>query len=254
MMPPFPWSLPPRAARRQAAALLALFYGLVYGSAAIMAIGLQRRVSPILTTLVLGTLMLLAVGVFIRRDVAWRGSLGLGRQPVGSVVGWGLFGLGSTYAVNLLLTVGYLFSHGGLEAQAAGRIRWLEYFADIPSGAILPLAAFVAFWEETVFHGFLLGRLRAALPAGGTRGATLRRDALAVVLCGLCFGGGHGYQGVLGLMQTTTAGIVLGALTVWRGSLWPAIGAHLAIDTFGLLIIKAAVRSLGGAVVLGVMP
>ena len=64
--------------------------------------------------------------------------------------------------------------------------------------------------------------------AAATPRATFLRDAVAVALCGICFGAGHGYQGALGLMQTTTAGIVLGAVTVWRGSLWPAIGAHLA--------------------------
>ncbi len=121
---------------------------------------------------------------------------------------------------------------------------WLQHLAEIPAGAILPLTIFVGFWEETVFRGFLLGRLRAALPAGETPRATFPRDAVAVALCGICFGAGHGYQGALGLMQTTTAGIVLGALTVWRGSLWSAIGAHLAIDTFGLLVIKALTRAL----------
>lgn len=76
--------------------------------------------------------------------------------------------------------------------------------------------------------------------------AQLLRDVAAVVLCGVCFGAGHGYQGALGLIQTTTAGIVLGAVTVWRKSLWPAIGAHLAIDAFGLLLIKVVARALSG--------
>jgi hypothetical protein len=67
----------------------------------------------------------------------------------------------------------------------------------------------------------------------------LRRDALAIVLSALFFGAGHGYQGLLGLMQTTAAGLALGVLAVWRKSLWPCIGAHLAIDTFGLLVLKA---------------
>ncbi len=58
-------------------------------------------------------------------------------------------------------------------------------------------------------------------------------------LTALCFGAGHGYQGVLGVLQTTGAGIALGALTVWRKSLWPAIAAHLAIDAVGLLALKA---------------
>jgi membrane protease YdiL (CAAX protease family) len=254
MTPPYPWGLPPRAARLQTVAVLALFYGLVYGSAALTPVMPHHTVTPMLSVLTLGTLMLVAVTVCCRRDVSWRGSLGLGRLPVRSVAAWGLVAFAATYGVNILLTFGYVLSHGGLETQVAGRMRSLEYLAEIPPRWIVPLAAFVGLWEETVFRGFLLGRLRAALPAGDAPRARLRRDVLAVVVCGLCFGAGHGYQGALGLMQTTMAGTVLGALTLWRGSVWPAIGAHLAIDAFGLLMIKFVARALGGAADAGITP
>ena len=245
MTPPFPWSLPPRTARRQAAILLVLFYGLVYGTAGLFPVRSSHIAVPILSIFVLGAGMLLAVRVLVRGDVSWRTSLGLRREPVGTVVAWSLLGFAATYALNIILTVGYFLSRGGLEAQAAGRVRWLGHLAAVPVEAILPLAAFVGFWEETVFRGFLLGRLRAALPVADREGARLFRDAAAVVLCGVGFGAGHGYQGAVGILQTTMAGMVLGALTVWRGSLWPAIGAHLAIDAFGLLVVKIAARALG---------
>lgn len=247
MTSPFPWSLPPRTARRQATIVLVLFYGLVYGTAGLFPIRSSHVVAPILSIFVLGAGMLIAVRVLIRGDVSWRASLGLRRQPIGSVVAWSLLGFAAAYALNIVLTVGYFLLRGGLEAQAAGRVRWLGHLAAVPVEAILPLAAFVGFWEETVFRGFLLGRLRAALPAADRERARAFRDAVAVVLCGIGFGAGHGYQGAVGIMQTTMAGIVLGALTVWRGSLWPAIGAHLAIDAFGLLLLKVAARVLSGA-------
>lgn len=252
MTPPFPWSLPPQTARRQAAAVLILFYALVYGTAVLVPYAPRGIAASILSILVLGALMLLAVAVCVRRDVSWRGSLALDSQRLGSVVGWSLLGFAATYALNVCLITAYLLSGGGLATQAASRMPWLQHLAEIPGGAILPLTVFVGVWEETVFRGFLLGRLRASLPVANTPRATFLRDALAVVICGVCFGAGHGYQGALGLVQTTTAGIVLGALTVWRGSLWPAIGAHLAIDAFGLLVIKALTRTLsrgiGGSV------
>ena len=245
--PPFASGLPPSAARRQAATLLVLFYGIVYGSA-VIAIHLQERIVVlILSTLALGTLMLLITAVFVRRDASWRDSLGLGRQEFGWVAGWSLLGFAVIYAANIVLTIAYVTTRGNLEAVAAHRATWLGVLAGLPLESILPLAAFVGVWEETVFRGFLLGRLRAAMPAPDTPGAQLRRDMLAVVISSVLFGAGHGYQGLLGLLQTTVAGLVLGALVVWRRSLWPAIGAHLAIDAFSLVMLQVLKSMIGTA-------
>ena len=239
MTPPFPSNLAPSTARRQALALLVLFYSVVYGSTLLFGGRNHGVATLILSTLVLGTLMLLATALFARRDASWRESLGLGRRSVRSTLAWSLLGFVATYAVNVVLSSVYVVLRGNLQAQVAGRLSWLGSLAQLPLATILPLTAFVACWEETVFRGFLLGRLRACIPVQDTRGAALRRDALAVVLSALFFGAGHGYQGLLGLMQTTAAGLALGVLAVWRKSLWPCIGAHLAIDTFGLLVLKA---------------
>jgi len=238
MISPFPSSLAPSAARRQAVVLLVLFYSIVYGGGIFVG-GMHLYVAaPILSALVLGTLMLLFTVLFVRHDASWRESLGLRREPVGSILGWSLLGFIGTYVVNVVLIGVYLTAHGNLEALAAHKATWLGKLAELPAAAILPLAAFAAIWEETVFRGFLLGRLRASMPVPDSRGAALRRDVLAVVLTALFFGAGHGYQGVLGLVQTTVAGIALGGLAVWRKSILPAIGAHLAIDAFGLVAIK----------------
>jgi len=239
MTPPFPSGLAPSTARRQAVAVLVLFYSVVYGSTILVGGRNHGVAALILSTLILGTLMLLATALFIRRDASWRESLGLGRRSVRSMVAWSLLGFVGTYAVNVALSSVYVVLHGNLEAQVAGRVSWLGSLAQLPLVTILPLAAFVACWEETLFRGFLLGRLRASIPVQDTRGAVLRRDALAIVLSALFFGAGHGYQGLLGLMQTTVAGLALGVLAVWRKSLWPCIGTHLAIDTFGLLVLRA---------------
>jgi membrane protease YdiL (CAAX protease family) len=239
MISPFPSGLAPSAARRQAVGLLVLFYCIVYGGGILVGSLQDRPVALVLSALVFGTLMLFATVFFVRHDASWRESLGLGRQPVGSMLGWSLLGFIGTYVVNVVLIGVYLAAHGNLEALAAHKVTWLGKLAELPAEAILPLAAFAAVWEETVFRGFLLGRLRASMPVWGFRAAALRRDVLAIVLTAVFFGAGHGYQGVLGLVQTTVAGIALGALAVWRNSVWPAIGAHLAIDVFGLVMLRA---------------
>ncbi len=238
--PPFPSVLAPRDAGRQAALLLALFYGVVYGGPLLVG-GIARRggLAPLLSALLVGTVMLAAVLFHVRRDASWRESLALRPQPLGSAVGWSLLGFLAIYAANLLLTLVYLISRGDVQAVAGERLGWLGMLADVPVATILPLALFAGFWEETVFRGFLLGRLRAALPASPDRAAQIRCDAAAVGLTAVLFGLGHGYQGALGMLQTSLAGAAMGALVLWRGSLWPAIGAHLTVDLFGLLAIQA---------------
>ena len=209
---PFPSGLLAGAARRQAMVLLVLFYGLVYGGGYLASALRSPFAAPVLSALFLGTLMLLATALVVRRDASWRESLGLEYQPAGAMLGWSLLGFVGTYAVNLVISTAYLALQGNLEVVMAHRVTLFGKLADVPLGAILPIAAFIAVWEETVFRGFILGRLRASIPVQDTPGATLRRDTLAVVLTALCFGAGHGYQGGLGLLQTTVAGVGLGTI------------------------------------------
>jgi membrane protease YdiL (CAAX protease family) len=219
--------------------VLILLYTIAYGGGFLIG-GLYDGVAALtLSALVLGALMLLATVLFVRHDASWRESLGLENRPVGSMLGWSLLGFIGTYTANLALIGAYLAAQGNLEALVTRKMSSLGKFAEVPVGVALVLAIFAAVWEEIVFRGFLLGRLRAAMPMRDSRGAALRRDILAVLLTSLFFGTGHGYQGVLGLVQTALAGGILGALTVWRKSLWPAIGAHLAIDAFGFVMLKA---------------
>jgi len=165
---PFPSGLLAGAARLQAVALLTLFYGLVYGGGFLAGALRYRFAIPVLSALFLGTLMLLATALVVRHDASWRESLGLEHQPAGAMLGWSLLGFVGTYAVNIVGSTAYLASQGNLEAvmgaqgdpvsESLRRCRW---------GAILPIAAFVAVWEETVFRGFILGRLRASIPVSG---------------------------------------------------------------------------------------
>jgi len=126
----------------------------------------------------------------------------------------------------------YAAVHGGLKEELASKAEWMDKLSTLPVAVILPLAIFVGIWEELAFRGFLLGRVRAALPQRPWR------DGAAVAVTAVLFSLGHGYQGPLGLLQTGMVGLVLGALTVWRGSLWPAVIAHAGIDGFGLFAIR----------------
>lgn len=235
MTPPFPAGLSPLRANLQALGLLAVVYGFIYGNA-YLGSGAATGRSPLLGTFVTGSLMLLVVALFVLRDADWKASLGVQPAPLLPTLGFGLLGVVAGYLANIVLALPYALLRGGLAQQAADKAQWSSKLTDLPFLWVLPLAMFVGLWEEVVFRGFLLGRLRVALNAG--EGAPTGRTVLAVLFSAVLFGAGHGYQGVLGLIQTTTLGCVFGALTVYRKSIWPAVIAHLTIDAFGLFALK----------------
>ncbi len=195
--------------------------------------GDQWLASAILT----GALMLLLVLLFSLRDSGWRESLGLVPFRMASSLGWAALGVLAVYGTSLVVGALCHFARVDMKAQLRLRIEVVLKFAEIPSYAILPLVAFVGFWEETVFRGFLLGRVRAFLSSpGGTPGPL--RDALAILVTAALFGIGHIYQGPLGVLQTSMIGLVLGTLTLWRKSVWPAVLAHLTIDGITFSAVK----------------
>ncbi len=183
-----------------------------------------------------GLAALTVVGVLAaRRGSPWK-SLGLVRAAVVPELIFGLLGAIVAYMANGV-TVGIylLMSHAEMKEILAAKAGWAAQLADTPLWLVLPLALFVGFYEETVFRGFLLHRLGLLFgaPPGKFGGWAL----LAVGFSSALFASGHGYQGLLGVLQTLAAGTVFALLAWWRGSIWACIVAHAAIDTFGLGMI-----------------
>ena len=206
-----------------------------------------------------GALAMGLVAVATWRDASRVRALGLSRTPLGAAIGWGLLGVVASYALSTI-AVGIYFAvswfvstipsagahlvvpvlpggapDGVLGRELTNKAAWASELARIPLAWALPVAIFAGVYEEILFRGFVLGRLRVALG----RLAPRTRDVLAVLVSAVLFAAGHGYQGGLGLAQTFAAGVVLASLTLWRGSLWPAIVTHVAIDAFGLVAIHA---------------
>jgi membrane protease YdiL (CAAX protease family) len=191
-------------------------------------------------------LLVVAVGLRVSRQ-RWR-DIGLGRAPLGPTIGWGLLGLLAVY-VSQAVIVGALLGSGVLAwlpaLDVTGHLddkkRLAEQFNVLPLASVVPLALLVGFYEEVLFRGFLLSRVGVLLGVDAIEGAAphqRRRMVLAVVVTALLFGAGHLYQGALGALQTTIAGIGLGALVALRRSLWPSIVAHAGIDIIGLLAAR----------------
>jgi len=92
---------------------------------------------------------------------------------------------------------------------------------------LLVLLPIVAFAEELLFRGVLVGALAA--------GFGLPAWALAVVSSAL-FGGSHSAQGAVGVAVTATLGLVLAAAFVLTGNLAVVVLAHYVIDALEFVV------------------
>lgn len=232
------------AAAAQAAAVMAGVWAVVAGLGR-AGLGADTKALPP----ALGVVAHVAVLATTSLGLAW---LALGREPsrpralgvdLGSIRGrlplvvmYGMAGAVVTYAVQAAVTLAYVQATGGIERHvglARERSAAFSTFATVPLWVMLPVAVVAGFYEDVVFRGFLLGRLRIVL---ATR-ARWMGDALAVAASAAVFGLGHAYQGWLGVVQTGLAGACLGALAVLAGSVWPAIVAHVGIDAVSLVAL-----------------
>jgi membrane protease YdiL (CAAX protease family) len=95
--------------------------------------------------------------------------------------------------------------------------------------ALLIVWTFAAFGEEIAYRGYLLRR---------TADLSDRSDGaywIGVVVVSILFGYGHYYKGPAGIIDSSEAGLILGAAYMLAGrNLWASIFAHGFIDTFGV--------------------
>ena len=97
--------------------------------------------------------------------------------------------------------------------------------------AFFGVSVTAGFCEELLFRGFLIAYFAQWIgwwPAG--------------IASSVLFGIGHAYQGAAGVLKTTTVGMVMAALYVYSGSLWPSIVLHTALDVQGGALGYEALR------------
>jgi len=95
---------------------------------------------------------------------------------------------------------------------------------------LLLIWTFAAFGEEIGYRGYLL--TRAAEVGGRSTAAYWVGNVVVAVL----FGFGHYYKGPSGIVDSTMAGLILGAVFILsKRNLWVCILAHGFIDTVGVI-------------------
>ena len=96
--------------------------------------------------------------------------------------------------------------------------------------ALLLVWTFAAFGEEIAYRGYLLTR------AADIGGRSTMAYWLGIVFVSILFGYGHYYKGPSGIVDSGTAGLVLGAAYMLAGrNLWACILTHGFIDTFAVI-------------------
>jgi membrane protease YdiL (CAAX protease family) len=89
-----------------------------------------------------------------------------------------------------------------------------------------------AFGEEMIFRGYLINRIADLV------GRTRMGWIISLFGSSLIFGLGHGYQGLAGIINTATIGLLLGTLyLVDKRNLWVNIICHGVIDSISLITL-----------------
>ncbi|NRD57815.1 CPBP family intramembrane metalloprotease [Corallococcus exiguus] len=247
-------------AKRQALAEAAFVFFAVLGPSSVARLGRGAAVAVELALLAWG-LMLLRPWESSRRG-AWWGVLGL-------MVALGGAGAGAWVASDAEMTKGFSLSMAPLVIRALGMCLLVGTYvvhlaASVPLAAVavalklagaelaarkgvaaalldtgLSIPAFAAImvvvtgFEEFVFRGFLVPRLKVVL--GGWVPAILGAAVL--------FSVGHFYEGTLAVFQTFVMGAWFGFVLWYRGRLLPLIVAHAAFNTISFALMLWLSRS-----------
>lgn len=114
-------------------------------------------------------------------------------------------------------------------AEARSRLDFLAPHG-VPEMLLwLLVSATAGFCEELLFRGYLQRQ--------GER--LLGNRWVALVLVSIVFGLGHGYQGVTMMIQVALLGAVLGAMSLVRRTLRPAMMMHAWQDALSGLLLRA---------------
>jgi membrane protease YdiL (CAAX protease family) len=125
----------------------------------------------------------------------------------------------------VMLTLSFLFPAFYAQLQNNGQ-RIMDQVPRISPAMIALVTLLVGLWEELVFRGFLMPRLRRATGSWAT--ATLLSTAVFAAL--------HLIDQVpAALVLVTIMSLMLSLVTIWRRSIVPAVVAHALFD-FGMFL------------------
>ena len=187
----------------------------------------QSMLLPVLSLRALAAMVIIAL-LARRRGLTVR-SVGLSLSGAPLNIAIGLAVLVAVYGLIavIMLLLWLLWPEVVGEMQENAR-RIMELVPNLRPVEFVPLSALIGVYEELVFRGFLMTRLRRA-----TGGWTI-----AVVLSTAVFAGLHAFeQTPVALVIVAILSLVFSLVTIWRRSIVPAVIAHALFDLSQLLLL-----------------
>ena len=150
------------------------------------------------------------------------------RSVGASTTGWALnslIGTGATVVAYLLMAIAgllvMLLSPAMYESMLENAEHLMKLIPQLPLVNYLPVAIMVAVYEELLFRGFLMGRLRRATGSW----------TVALFLSTVVFTALHAPDQTPGaLVFIAILSLVFSIVTIWRRSIVPAVVAHALFD------------------------
>jgi membrane protease YdiL (CAAX protease family) len=178
-----------------------------------------------------GVVALVTMALLLR----WRGQswsdIGLNRPPIWPTIGFAAAAVPACFLAGFISNVLFALQNHlkgrDLNELMQERAEFFAAVSHISMAWVAPISIFVGIYEEILFRGFLLSRLRE----------NCRGPVIPIVVSSLLFGAVHYFaQGWIGVFNTMMVGTVLAIVVTWARSLWPAIIAHAAFDTINIAI------------------
>ena len=155
----------------------------------------------------------------------------VGRQGIG--LGWPILRGDVAWAFVLLVSgVGTLLVFRAIRhmrgTSESRLVRGLMPTTPSEKWLFAGLSVCAGFGEELAYRGYALSALAFATGSA----------VPALILTSVAFGILHSYQGLLGVVRTGVVGLMMGAVFVYTGSLWPTVFAHTLIDLVAGLALR----------------
>lgn len=180
---------------------------------------------------------LLIIGALLAADGQSAQHIGLAADRMGVELLWGAPVLAGTLVVHVAVSVPLalvLSKTAFLGREVSQRFSALRgLFTEVNLAQLALAMVLLAAFEEVVFRGFLLPRVRSLVG----------RWWLAVIAVQLLFGLGHLYEGGLAVFQTAVLGVCFSLAFLWRAHLGSAIVAHAAFNTMTITLMAALAKS-----------